>query len=142
MCLVPGRYIIEIEQSPFETPASFTCYLFRDLFYINGPSFSFTFTGTLVFDWFPACFDGSTGIEELVAPSFSWSLDGARLIVNSTDSNALGSLGVHDARGALVHTSNTTADRVTIDLGGCASGMYFISRQDKSRHAAQRFILH
>ena len=142
MCLAPGHYTIEIEQSPFETPASFACSVFRDLFYIGGPSFPFTGFGTLAFDWFPACFDSGTGIEELISPSLLWSISAGQLLVATADGSALGSLVIHDARGTAVHTSSTRSDRVIIDLSACAPGVYLITRRDKSHHSSQRFILH
>lgn len=142
LCLPPGNYELEIEQSPFADPGTFVATLMRRSYDLDGPHVQFTGTGVLPFTFFPACVDGTNAIAEATLPALQWSLNGNSLSIGDPAGSALGVVEVFSAHGTRIAQRHVMASTTTLDLSGQARGVYILRAGVLNGRATQRFILY
>lgn len=141
LCLAPGDYELEIEQSPFATPGSFVATMMRTLYDLEGPHVEFTGNGLLPFTFFPACVDGTNAVQGPDTHALTWSVDRSLLSVTDPTGSPIGNIEIFNAHGALIAQRQVNEASTTIDLSGQATGVLLFSIVTDSGRTVQRFIL-
>ncbi len=141
LCLPTGSYVLNIDDVTFVPSGTFVATFMRGLYDLGGPNVQFFDEGSLAFDFFPACVDGTNAIEEFASQPLLIAQSGTLLTVTDPRGNPLEEITIFNAQGSLIDQRRTKAATSALDMVGHASGVYLLRSSANGGMWAQRFIL-
>lgn len=128
LCLLPGRYTLQVSQ-PEASGTAFRFGMSEEDIFFNGPEASLAAggTGELTFDFFAPCISVGQTIQPEQADEWRVSYDGRWATITRGSGRALGHVAVYDATGRCMATAHTSATSSALDLAGMAKGPYLIA---------------
>ncbi len=144
LCLPPGDFTFNIEQSPFGSGGPFMCNLFREQSWLNSQQLNFSGVGVgmLSFSFYSPCADDVNAVAEPVGGDLRWAVSNGTLSIANANGNDLGAIAVFDMRGTRIVQRTVNASTATFDLSAHAQGVYIFNAAGTGAHTIQRFILH